>query len=341
MRIAHVVVTSAFAGTERYAAEVARRQADRGHDVVVLGGAGDRMPDLCGRADWAPAGSLRQALTSLWGLGRADVVHSHLTAADIAAAMVRHRLRARHVSTRHIAAPRGASRAGRIAVPLVQRSVSLEIAISEHVARRTGTVVDLVLPNGVATSDTPYDVESRTVLVLQRLSPEKDTRTALRAWHLSGLAGKGWRLDIAGDGAERPELERLVADDGMGGVRFLGRVDDPAERLSAAAVLIASATSEPLGLSVLEAMARGVPVIASAAGGHLETLPAGWPYFFPAGDAAAAGEVLRRLTEDSPLRQQAEVSLRDRQRTHFDVETHVDVLLTAYASPAARRGPRA
>ena len=66
------------------------------------------------------------------------------------------------------------------------------------------------------------------VLVAQRLEPEKRTDVALRAWAASGLADRGWRLQIAGDGAERDDLEcswptHFRIEDS---VDFLGRAQD-------------------------------------------------------------------------------------------------------------------
>ena len=340
MRITHVVVTDAFAGTERYVCEVARRQADRGHDVVVLGGDRSRMPDGLGQARWHAAGSVPQACARLATGGRRDVVHTHLTYAELSAVLTRPAHRATVVATRHIAAPRGKTRQGALVAPLVARRVDVEVAISDFVAAAMERPPQIVLHDGVASVDAPYDRDSRTVLVLQRLDIEKDTSTALHAWRCSGLGEDGWELHVAGDGAERQELERLSNDLALVGVRFLGHITDVPTALSRAALLLAPARREPLGLSVLEAMAHGVPVVAAAGGGHLETLPPGWPYLFPPGDAEAAGQALVGLSRPA-TRVEASASVRSRQQAGFDVEQHVDALQRVYeSSPASRRGPR-
>src|SRR4051794_1252032 len=84
VRITHVVVTDSFAGTERYVCEVARRQAERGHDVVVIGGSPDRMPGELADVRWHAAASVGTAVRALLTGGRRDVVHTHLSAADVA-----------------------------------------------------------------------------------------------------------------------------------------------------------------------------------------------------------------------------------------------------------------
>jgi glycosyltransferase involved in cell wall biosynthesis len=340
MRITHVVVTSSFAGTERYVCEVARRQAARGHDVTVVGGDAGRMPAELPGVTWRAAATVPAAVARLAAAGRRDVVHTHLSAADIAAALTRPAHRALLVSTRHIAGRRGSSTLGAMSVPVIERSVDVEIAISDHVARSLSRPPQLVLRNGVATSEGAYDDASTTVLVLQRLEPEKDTGLALRAWAVSGLAADGWRLAVAGEGSCRDALARQAR--AVPGVGLLGNVREVAGLLGGAAMLMAPAPSEPLGLSVLEAMAAGVPVIASAAGGHLETLPSPWRFSFPPGDHVVAGTLLRTLAHDPALRRRLSTEVRAHQRAHFDVEQHVDALLEIYRSRStARRGPRA
>lgn len=340
MRITHVVVTGAFAGTERYVCDVARRQAERGHDVVVLGGDPTRMRLGMGRARWEAAGSVATACARLGAGGRRDVVHAHLTYAELSAVLTRPAHRGRVVATRHIAAPRGKTWPGALAAPLIGRQVDAEIAISQYVATAMERPPHVVLHDGVACAAAPYDRSSRAVLVLQRLDREKDTATALRAWRFSGLGERGWELLVAGDGAERRALEHLARELTLVGVRFLGHITDVPRALSRAAVLLAPARREPLGLSVLEAMAHGVPVVAAAGGGHLETLPPGWPYLFPPGDSEAAGQALVDLSRDA-TRFMASTAVRSRQQAGFDVERHVDALQQVYEfSPARRRGPR-
>jgi len=339
VKITHAVVTDAFAGTERYVCEIARRQAQRGHDVVVLGGSGVRMRAELEGAVWQHASTVPTALARIVTGGQRDVVHAHLTKAELAGALAKPAHGGLLVSTRHIAAPRGRSRRGRFAAPVVARSVDVEIAISRHVAAAMERPPHLVLHNGVAASGVPYDTRSRTVLVLQRLAPEKDTETALRAWGASHLGDCGWHLDVAGGGEQREALERLTRQLRLRGVRFLGEVNDAATRLATAGLLLAPAPSEPLGLSVLEAMAQGVPVVVSASGGHLETVPPGWAWVFPPGDADAAGVVLAAAAADDQLRVQASGQVRSHAMAHFDVERHVDDLTAAYeSSPAHRLG---
>jgi glycosyltransferase involved in cell wall biosynthesis len=108
------------------------------------------------------------------------------------------------------------------------------------------------------------------VLVLQRLEPEKDTLTALRAWRASQLADDGWSMRVVGEGSERALLEAITASEGISSVTFVGWATSAEDELANAAILLAPAVAEPFGLAVVEALMAGIPVVASAAGGHLE-----------------------------------------------------------------------
>jgi glycosyltransferase involved in cell wall biosynthesis len=104
-------------------------------------------------------------------------------------------------------------------------------------------------------------------------------------------------------------------------VRFLGQQSDIPGRMAAAGLLIAPRPDEAYGLSVLEAMACGLPVVATGAGGHLETLGLlDSPALFPPGDVEAAGTLLRRLADDPGERHRLAVAQRELQRSRFTLE---------------------
>jgi glycosyltransferase involved in cell wall biosynthesis len=202
--------------------------------------------------------------------------------------------------------------------------------VSEYVASGIERRPDAVILNGVPPSPRLWRSSSRTVLVLQRLEPEKDTIVALRAWKASRLFEEGWVMRVVGDGSERAALEGWVASEGVQGVTFVGWVPSAKDELANAGVLLASAPSEPFGLAVVEAMAAGVPVAASAAGGHLETvgqLP-GASMFRP-GDAFGAAAALRSLLADSRRARLSEDG-RHLIALQFTVARHVESLIAEY-----------
>jgi len=340
LRITQVITTSDFAGTERYCVEVGGELARRGHDVVVVGGSPEAMTRLVvAPVRWRPGSGTVQAVRALLQDGRRDVVHSHITKSDYVAVATAPVLRSRCVSTRHITNPRGHSWPARALAGPVRRRLDLEIAVSGWVADRIHPRPDAVLLNGVA--EVPADPNAdrqRRVLVAQRLAPEKDTGTALRAWAASGLAARGWTLEVAGDGQERAALERLAGELGIdGSTCFLGWLPDPAPAYRAASVLLAPAPTEPCGLVVLEAMARGLSVVAAGSGGHLETIGQHPDAaLFPPGDHRAAAEQLVRLADDDGARSTYGATLRDLQRRRLSLSSHTDALERTYLEVVGR-----
>ncbi len=341
-RVIHIVATAGFAGVERYVCNVAAATAARGWAVVVVGGDSERMPGAVGDGvRWEPGASAPESLRSVLRLGRSDVAHAHMTVAEAIAVATRPVHRASIVSTRHFAARRGASRTGRVAAPWIAKHLTREIAAGEFIARHLERPPAAVVVDGVRQSACLWRAASRVVLVLQRLEVEKDTLTALRAWQGSRLLAKGWSMRVVGEGSERQELERQAQAESIGGVVFTGWTDNVADELEGAGILLASAVAEPLGLSVLEAMAAGVPVVASASGGHLETVGAiEGAQLFPPGDAAAGAAALRALGADST---RARLSAEGRRivAERFTIERHVDRLLLQYkAARGAAVPPR-
>lgn len=338
-RVVHVVVSDAFAGTERYVCRVAAETARRGWGVTVVGGDPARMGDEGGPAvRWSPGATLREAAASLRSLGVQDICHAHMTAAELVGVVTRRSHRGALISTRHFAQQRGNSAVGRVAAPWIARHLDHEIAISDFVAGSLERRPDEVVPTGVPEAPNLWDPASRTVLVLQRLEQEKDTRTAIAGWALSGLAARGWTLRVVGRGSQQGELERLVADLDADGVTFTGPVRDVAAEFAGAGVLLATALGEPYGLSVVEAMAAGVPVVAAAAGGHRETMGRvpGAALFTP-GNARAVAALLRRIATDDEERGRLSREGRLLQRKHFGVGRQVDRLVEAYCAALERR----
>lgn len=139
-----------------------------------------------------------------------------------------------------------------------------------------------------------------------RLSREKGVNTLVHAMALARTKGVALRLRIVGDGPMRPALERLTADLALGdAIEFTGWL--PLDRIEAQladawALIAPSLWAEPLGFTALEAVVRGLPVIASAAGGLAETVESGVTgLLFPNGDADALAACLVAVASGSVL----------------------------------------
>lgn len=351
MRILHAIRSDGFAGVETHVARLAVAQHDRGHHVTVIGGDPDLMRTAVDRPliELRPARTVVEVARELRRLvthDEATIVHTHMTAAEAAASLALPGRRPPVVTTRHFSSVRGSTPLGRAVGRLVSHRLSAQISVSDYIASHIDGDSEVVYPGVV---DVPHSTSAadrdRTVLLVQRLAPEKATDVGLRAFAASGLADLGWSLVIAGAGSQRSQLETLTADLGVSHcARFLGRRRDITELMCRAGIFLATATAEPMGLSVVEAMACGIPVVASAAGGHLETVgPTRGAALFPEGDAAAAAAHLAGLAADPSRRDAYGLALQERQRETFALGPQVEAtdevyrhaLLATTSRPAA------
>lgn len=338
LRIVHVVCTDEFAGVERYVTTLARGLADRGCAVTVVGGDPVRVAaELAGtQVVSRPAATPLAAVRELLRHRRADVVHAHMTSAEFAAAVSGVVTGLPIVSTRHFAQHRGSSGAARAVGRVLTRTVAVQLAVSEFVARTTEGHSTVVLP-GVPSGPIGGGADREPfVLVAQRLEREKRTDLALEVWARSGLSDRGWRLVLAGDGAQRGALEVLAARLGVAATcEFLGSRSDVSGLLSRASLFLAPRPDEPFGLAVAEAMAAGVPVVAAAGGGHEETVGlAAAAALFPADQPDAGGALLRELAADPGRRATYGAELQQIQRREFTVDRQLDQTLAVYQAVA-------
>ncbi len=178
-----------------------------------------------------------------------------------------------------------------------------------------------------------------------RLAREKGVETLLHAVSRASAQVQGIRLRVVGDGPLRPSLEGLAAALGLGdGVEFTGWLpfEQVESQLADAWALVApSRWAEPLGLTALEAIVRGVPVIASATGGLAESVENGVTgLLFPNGDTGALAGCLaevaagRQLAAGVPDERAAQV------RERHDVGRHVAWLGEVFRRVTRATSPR-
>jgi glycosyltransferase involved in cell wall biosynthesis len=132
-------------------------------------------------------------------------------------------------------------------------------------------------------------------------------------------------LEIAGDGACAEELRRLVKELGISDVvRLLGEVQDVPGLLARGSVFALSSLTEGISLTIMEAMASGLPVVATRVGGNPEVVKDGETgLLVPVGDADALAAALLKLWRDSALRHEMGAAGRARIEEHFDVRKMV------------------
>jgi glycosyltransferase involved in cell wall biosynthesis len=135
------------------------------------------------------------------------------------------------------------------------------------------------------------------------LVPHKDHATLLAAAKRLEHRLPDLHWVVAGEGHLRPELERRVSESGLQSrVHLVGHIDDPTRLIADADVFVMSSRTEGLGTSVLDAMALGIPIASTGAGGLPEMLGNGAGLVVPAGDPVALAEAVTRVVEDSELR---------------------------------------
>jgi N-acetyl-alpha-D-glucosaminyl L-malate synthase BshA len=140
------------------------------------------------------------------------------------------------------------------------------------------------------------------------------------------------RLDLVGEGPERSRIEALVASLGLQDhVRFLGERGDLVEILQQSDLFLLPSQTESFGLAALEAMACGVPVVASDVGGVPEVVADGETGFLAAvGDVAGMATHARRLLMDEELRRRMSLAARHLAEAHFRLTPAVDRYEAAY-----------
>ncbi len=174
-----------------------------------------------------------------------------------------------------------------------------------------------------------------------RLVPIKDHTTLLKAVEVLAHRGIEVRVLLVGAGPELGRLERYVANSAVLAQRvlFCGSSDSVADLLNAMDVFVLSSVSEGMSNTLLEAMASGLPAVATRAGGNPELIEegcSGW-LFRPGDDADLAGR-LEQLASHAELRQELGRRARKRAMEHFSIERMIQEYQNLYRELATRRG---
>lgn len=169
--------------------------------------------------------------------------------------------------------------------------------------------------------------DGRTVTYLGRLSQEKGPRFLLEAWGLVAGRHPDWRLRIVGSGPEAKAVRTQVAalPAGADRVDLVPPVTDAEAELRRSSVLALPSLTEGLPLALAEAMALGLPCVATdcSAGVRLLAEDGAAARIVPRADAAALAAALDELMSDAGLR----ASLGGRARTavsRFQADTVID-----------------
>jgi glycosyltransferase involved in cell wall biosynthesis len=189
-----------------------------------------------------------------------------------------------------------------------------------------------VIPNGVYLPDEgkPLRSVTRTELglrddtlacvVVGRLSIEKGHLVLAKALQRLPQAGVKITLLIVGDGPDRTTIERAYAEVPGVDVQFLGRRFDVPAILEASDLFLFPTLHENLSNALLEAMAAGLPVIASAVGGNVEVLTRGGGVLVPVSDPTLLADSMVTLLGDAGLRARYGSEARTVVQDHYTVD---------------------
>ena len=314
-------------GVQIHVAQLASRLRSRGHDVLVLAPctrpSAEPWVRIVGRPVRVRYGGsvapIAPSPAAMWRVGEAlrrfrpQVVHAHEPLAPSVGMFATLRSPAPVVATFHSGADR--SRLFDLAAPVlrrVARRIVVRIAVSERAAAFAGARLGggfRIVPNGVDVARfvdaEPADLgPGGKLLFVGRLDVRKGFPVAVAAFARLAVERPDARLFVVGEGEQRSALAAFPASV-RDRVRMLGSVpNDQLPRYHAAAdvFLAPSLGGESFGIVLVEAMAAGLPVVASRIAGYDEVVTDGVEGFLVApGDEVALAAAAGRLLDDVEL----------------------------------------
>jgi glycosyltransferase involved in cell wall biosynthesis len=339
-------------GAERVVVSLARGAGEAGHAVAIASGPGELLGEFDGKHYPLPMLDRRpwRIAPATWKLDHAlrdwhpDLVHCHNPgmAAVTALATARGRRGAALVSVHGVPEADWAATARILklaGLPVVACGPGVREALSEH-----GVEALTMVANGVSPPPPPVSREDferklglpagrRLLVSVGRLVEAKNHSLAIRSLRSIPDA----TLVVAGEGPLRGRLELTAAEEGVAGrVVLAGLRSDARELIGAADVVIASSRSEGLSMAILEALAAGRPLVATAVRGMREILVDGRvALLVPEDDPDALAAAVCRLLDDPAFA--AELGARGRKLAQRYTEgAMISEYLSLYGQLAAR-----
>jgi L-malate glycosyltransferase len=338
---------SVLCSTRPSAAEHVQRARSSGVEVVEL-----QRRSKIDVWRWAP-------LLRLLRSGRVDVLHAHKIGSNLWASLFSPFVDVPVLVTHeHTWSFEGKPLRKLVDRELIARAASAFVAVSEDDRRKMieieGIPAEKVrfVPNGIPDVRAGDGARVRAELGIEPTAPVVGTVCALRPQKALDVSIKAiaqlideWpdlRFVVVGDGPDRERLERQAASL-QGRALFLGRRpnDEVPDLLAAFDVVVNSSTFEGTPLAVLEWMATGRAIVATAVGGIPAILEDGVEAILvPPGDAVALAAGLRRLLGAPSERRRLGAAARARQQAEFRLDRTVATLQQLYVDLYSRATDR-
>lgn len=363
--VLQVVLTLNPGGTERLVLDLVRRLGDRSRQsVCCLDEAGLWGQELARSGTFVSALGRRPGFHPLLARGiagaaravGATVLHCHQYTPFVYGALSRvARPGLRVIFTEHgrlSDAPPSPKR--RLINPLLAHAATRIVSVSHDLKRHMvgeglpAARIDVVhngievgpprIPATAAALRHELGIPADAIVVgtVARLDPVKHLQTLLEAVATVGARGRPVVALVVGDGPERGRLESEARSRGLSGeVHFLGHRDDARRYLQAMDIYVNSSVSEGISLTILEAMAAGLPVIATAVGGTPEIVDDAVGRLVPGRDAAALADAIALLAIHADTRGSLGAAARSRVVERFTIESMVNRYFDLYRGAGA------
>lgn len=354
MRIVHVISTpGGLGGAERVLAAIAQGTEARGWDQMVLNPFADSregselkelLPDVPFMSKRCPhIWSIPRLMQWAYGVMKSfqpDIVHAHLFHALALMAAVPVSSGSLMATHHHgnVSSLRGRTirpHIDRWAVRRYERVIAVSGAVASYLEEQVSASPPTieVIRNGW-TGDPEerrsHDQAYRLICV-GNFRYEKGHSTLLKGFAQVARDESRLQLLLVGDGPLRSNLEAEAAELGVSDrVKFEGMVADIWPYLARSDVFVLPSLYEPLGIAAMEAMAAGLPVIATATGGLVELVQEGITgYLVPPGDPESLALKIRHLLNDGSLRRAMGERARE-ESVEMTMEKTVEAYLDLY-----------
>ena len=351
MKIMQICSARQLGGGEKHLADLANSLARRGHDVFAALAPSspllaelpavpkENLVELRMRNSLNVASALK--LARFAREHQIEIIHAHVARDYPLAALVGRRADARLVLTRHVLFP--LSRIHRLTLRSTARVIAVSRAVAGGLLEQGIFAPDVIalIHNGIdvdrfarAASESDGQQEGPgtrlRVGMVGHLAPIKGQEDFVRAAAIVCRMRDDAEFIIVGEdksqsGENRQSIERLITElDLNQRVRLGGWVDDIAELLPTFDLFVSPSRSEPFGLSIVEAMASGTPVVASMSEGAREIIDDNLTgRLFPISDVEALAKAVCELLSDPAQRERLSATAQRVVRERFSLERMV------------------